>query len=265
MAYLVLNRYFSHDWGRQMPKREFLEELITEIKGKHPGTAFIAEAYDGWDDLSRAGFDLVYSKNSMDRPGGHTGWYDALKSRDPSTIRGAIRREAFLDWQEGGSEGLAFTGNHDEDSPERAFGQWMEGATFLTLLQPGSLLFYGSAEIGFDAAVPTEGKPLPFSVPVKIDWSHPDAEAKRFHDETFKLAREVHAALGPSDMEALPLGGEPPWVGYLLVSRDPKGLKAAAVIVNPTGQDAAVQIDEPRLGIHYRGTLPALSYRLVRF
>lgn len=263
MAYQILNRYFSQNWRRAMPKREFLEELITETKGKHPGVAFIAEGYDGWDELSRAGFDLVYSKNDMGRAGGHAGWYDALVSRDPARIRRAIRREAFLDWQRGGADGLPFVGNHDEPAPRRALGPWTEGATFLTLLKPGSLLFYGSAEIGFDRPEPHEHKPIPFSVPVVIDWSKPDAELKRFHEETFRLSREVHRALGPSSLEPLPKDGEPPWVGYLLQPERPGSLQGAAVLANPTGREVTAEFDAS--GVRRRELLPPFGYRLVRF
>lgn len=265
MAYQVLNRYFSRNWRRAMPRREFLDEMTTEIKGKHPGTAFIAEAYDGWDELSRCGFDLIYSKNEIGRLGGHTGWYDAMASRNPAWIRGAIRREAYLTWQRGGSESLPFVGNHDEPSPRRVLGPWMEGASFLTLLKPGSLLFYGSAEIGYDAAVPQEHKPLPFSAPSKIDWSKPDAEIKRFHDETFKLAQELRAALGPAELRPFSSDGEPAWVGYLLVPERPGRLKAAAVLANPTDREVQVEFTEPDLGVQHRATLPPFGYRLVRF
>ncbi|MBI4348608.1 MAG: hypothetical protein HY553_17350 [Elusimicrobia bacterium] len=263
MAYQVLNGYFSRNWRRPMPKREFLEELITEIKGRYPGVAFIAEGYDGWDELSRAGFDLTYSKNDMGRAGGHAGWYDALVSRDPAWIRRAIRREAFLDWQRAGADGLPFVGNHDEPAPRRALGPWTEGATFLTLLKPGGLLFYGSAEIGFDRPEPHEHKPIPFSVPVTIDWSRPDAELKRFHQETFRLSREVHAALGPARIEALPKEGEAAWVGYLLVPERAGRLQGAAVLANPT--DRPVPAEFHAFGAVRRELLPPFGYRFVRF
>jgi glycosidase len=265
MAYLELNGLFGRTWQKQMPRREFLEELTTEVKARHPGTAFIAEGYDGWDDLSRVGFDLIYSKNDMQRPGGHWGWYDSLQSRDPGRIRAALRRAAYLAWQKGGADGTAFVGNHDEAAPRRAFGPWTEGATFLTLLRPGSLLFYGSQEIGFDRPDPREPKSIPFGVPVSVDWQNPDARLKAFHDDAFRQAREVHAALGESDLQVLPSGGEPPWVGYLLVPREPAGLRAAAVLANPTDREVEVFFEEPRLGVRWSGRLPPWGYRLVRF
>jgi len=270
MAYLDLNDFFRQTWGFElggpMPEREFMEELTTEVKSQFPGTAFIAEGYDRWDDLSKAGFDLIYSKNSMERPGGHQGWYDSLASRDPGQIREAIRRASYLHWQEGASGGLSFIGNHDEASPQRAFGPWTGGASFLTLMMPGGLLFYGSQEVGFDQPDPREPKSIPFGVPVEIDWKA-DPSVKRFYDETFRLSGWLRAELGEADVEALPWEGDPQWVGYLLKPRRPKpgGPKAVAVLANPTGGNVDVRFRQPQLGIDYSGTLAPFGYDLARF
>ena len=252
MAYQVTNHYFSRNWRRPMPGREFLEELITEVRADAPATGFIAEAYDRWDDLSKAGFDLIYGKNNIDRPGGHQGWYDALGSRDPGWIREAIRRAAYLRWQAGGSDALDFVGNHDEPAPERAFGPWRRGAAWLTLLMPGNLLFYGSQEVGFDRPTPAEPKSLPFSVPVQVDWKG-DPETARFYRETFSRAAALR---DEGDWEIRPLDGAAQgWAGYLLVSD--RGAKAA-VLANPS--DRAVPVNFPT----YSAILPAFGYALVR-
>ena len=166
MAYQVLNAYFGRNWGVRLPRREFLEELITEVRTDYPGTGFIAEAYDGWDALSSSGFDLIYGKNNIGRPCGHHGWFDALASRDPGWIREAVRRAGFLHWQTGGADMMDFVGNHDEAGPQRTFGPWARGASFLTLMMPGSVLFYGSQEIGYDKPnLEKEPKSIPFSHP----------------------------------------------------------------------------------------------------
>ncbi len=271
MAYQILNRYFQRNWKGdevQMPRREFLEELITEIKGKYPGTAFIAEGYDGWDELSRVGFDSIYGKNTMERPGGHVGWYDALTSRDPAHIRAAIERQAFLHWQEGGSGMLSFIGNHDEAAPLRAMGPWMEGASFLTLLLPGSLLFYGSQEIGFDAsnADPNvEGpKSIPFGRPVQVDWKNADPKISRFYRQTFSLAGELKRDAPAPRLEPIAAEGKD-WVGYWLRPSKPGRLRAAAILANPSEREAEVRLEDPELGVQYQGSLPAFGYRLIRF
>jgi len=271
MAYQVTNAYFNRNWGGEMggvpPRREFLEELITEVKARYPGTAFLAEGYDRFDDLSKAGFDLIYSKNNIGRAGGHTGWYDAMTSRDPGWIRESIRRQSFLDWQSGGMSQVTFIGNHDEPAPARALGPWMAGSTFLTLMMKGALLFYGSQEIGFDAAVPNEHKSIPFSVPVSVDWKNADPEITRFHNETFRYATAAHAALGETETIPLPLDGWPRWTGYLLKAKSPRsgGLRGLAVLANPNDHSVDYAFEYPELGVRRSGTLDAFGYTAIPF
>ncbi len=269
MAYQVTNAYFNKNWAGEMggppPRREFLEELITEVKARYPGTAFLAEGYDRFDDQSKAGFDLIDSKNDIGRPGGHKGWYDSMTSRDPGRIREAIRRQAYLDWQDGGMSQVTFIGNHDEPAPARALGKWMAGSSFLTLMMKGATLFYGSQEIGFDAAVPHEHKSIPFSVPVKVDWENADPDTTRFYNEAFRYATAAHAALGETETIPLPLEGWPRWTGYLLKSKSPNGLRALAVIANPTDHSVDVSFEIPELGISHSQTLEAYGYASVQF
>ena len=270
MAHLITNAVFGGTWageaGGSMPQREFLEEMTTELKTRFPGVAFMAEAYDRWDDLSKAGVDLIYGKNNQTYSGGqHLGWYDAMAGRNPGWIRGALQRSEFLQWQTGGSDMLDMVGNHDEPAPGRVFGQWERGATFLTLMNPGSLLFYGSAETGFDGAVPNgEQKPLPFSVPTQIDWANADRETARFYNDTFQQASEIKGLLGEPEMTVL--RGDTPWVGYLLTPKDPAqaSIKAAAVLANPTGQTVQVSFKDARLGVEYNGSLPPYGHALVK-
>ena len=268
MAYQVTNAYFNKNWAGEMgsapPRREFLEELITEVKARYPGTAFLAEGYDRFDDLSKAGFDLIYSKNDIGRAGGHKGWYDAMTSRDPGWIRESIKRQAFLDWQDGGMSQVTFIGNHDEPAPATALGEWMAGSSFLTLMMKGATLFYGSQEIGFDAAVPHEHKSIPFSVPVSVDWSKADPDTTRFYDETFRYAQAAHAALGETETIPLPLEGYPRWVGYLLKSKSPDGLRAIAVVANPNDHSVEYEFEVPELGIRRSGTLDAYGYSAIQ-
>lgn len=261
MAYIVLNRNFARSWHKAMPPGEFLAQLISTARGAAPATAFIAEAYDDWDSLSRTGFDLAYGKNDMGRPGGHVGWYDALQSRDPGRIGAALRRAAFLDWQTGGMGMLEFIGNHDEASPKRAFGPWMYGASHLTLLLPGNLLFYGSQETGFDAYDPREPKSIPFCVPVVVDWKKGDPEAKRFYDTAFVEARRVRAELGASDLIALDGAGDG-WAGYLLASRT-NGRKVV-VVANPSDRWVHVKVDRPEYGLQIDRWYSPLDYGVIR-
>ena len=265
MAYLDLNANFSKTWGVSMPQREFMEQLITSIKAAYPATAFLAEGYDDWDALSACGFDLLYGKNNMDRPGGHTGWYDAVQSRKPGRIRAALERVEYLQWQKGGSDMLDFIGNHDESSPERAFGPWMRGASLLTLLLPGGQLFYGSQEIGFDAGggPDVEPKSIPFNVPVLVDWQHADPAVSQFYQDTFRAAIALRGQLGDPSLKALRPQGDPAWVGYALIAAGAKK-PGALVLANPTDQSVAVDFQDSRLDTGWVGTLPAYGYTVVQ-
>ena len=263
MAYLDLNANFGRTWGVSMPRREFMEQLITETRAGYPATAFMAEGYDNWDELSACGFDLIYGKNNMDRPGGHVGWYDALQSRSPGWIRAGLERVEFLQWQKGGSDMLDFIGNHDEASPERAFGPWMQGASFLTLLMPGAQLFYGSQEAGFDAggSEGQEPKSIPFNFPVQVDWKS-DPGTSEFYREAFKAAAGVRAGLKNPTLRALRPQGEPGWVGYALTAPGAKK-PGLLVLANPTPGSVAVDFHDDRLGTGWTGTLPPYGYAAV--
>ena len=263
MAYLDLNANFTRAWGVAMPQREFLEELISTVKAGCPATAFIAESYDDWDELSACGFDLIYAKNGMARPGGHTGWYDALQSRDPDRIRAAIDRAEFLQWQKGGADMLAFIGNHDEAAPARAFGPWTRGAALLTLLLPGGRLFYGSQEIGFDQPGSSEPKSLPFNEPVEVDWGNADCEVARFYGETLRTAEALRRHLEAPRLKALHPQGAPAWVGYALVAPG-QNRPGALVLANPSEQEAAVDFHDPELKTGWVGTLPAFGFAVVQ-
>ncbi|MFA6003009.1 MAG: alpha-amylase family glycosyl hydrolase [Elusimicrobiota bacterium] len=263
MAYLDLNANFSRTWGARMPETEFMDELLTAVKSAHPGTAFIAEGYDNWDELSACGFDLIYSKNNMDRPGGHIGWYDALQSRDPGWIRAALERAEYLHWQVGGADMLAFIGNHDEAAPARAFGPWLRGASLLTLLLPGSQLFYGSQEVGFDHPAGTEPKSIPFGVPVQVDWREAVPDITQFFHAAMYASRAIRSALDGPRLRVLRAAGSPDWVGYALFA--PGGSRPELlVLANPTDHAAIVDFQDPSLGPGWIGSLPPFGYTVVQ-
>ena len=263
MAYLDLNANFSRTWGVRMPPREFMEELLTSVKAAYPATAFVAESYDNWDELSACGFDLIYAKNNIERPGGHAGWYDALQSRSPGWIRAAVERAEYLQWQKGGSDMLDFIGNHDEASPARAFGPWMRGASFLTLLLPGGGLFYGSQEVGFDHPDPREPKSIPFGVPVQVDWKNADPAVAEFYRDVFRAAQALRERLGTPALKALRPRGDPAWVGYALVAPG-ESRPGALVLANPTDRTVSVDFHDAALGTGWMGTLPPYGYALVQ-
>ncbi|HAT71899.1 MAG TPA: hypothetical protein DCS63_03690 [Elusimicrobia bacterium] len=258
MAYLALNNVFSRTWARSMPRDEFYRQLIWTVKAAKPSAAFMAEAYAYQEDLGACGFDTIYSKHEDARPEGQTGWYNTTEAGNSAQLASAINRAAFLAWQSGGAGAVLFIGNHDEPAPETVYGRRLPAALALTLLYPGSVMMYSGAEIGYNAAVPAEHKPLPFSVPCEVNWSGGNSAVKNTYQEVLALAARLRAELGACDIEPLWPGPGQGWTGYMLISKDKPGLRRA-VIGNLTG--GATRADVPQAG--FGGTLQSGEYRVL--
>jgi len=258
MAYLALNNVFSRTWQKSMPSEEFYRQLIWTVKAAKPSAAFMAEAYAYQEDLGACGFDTIYSKHEDARPEGQTGWYNASESGNASAMQSSINRNAFLAWQAGGAGSVMFAGNHDEPAPERVYGRRLPAALALTMLYPGSVMVYSGAEIGYDAYLPTEHKPLPFSAPCEINWDGGDPWVKRVYQDVFSLAERTRSELGDYDIEPLwPAPGQA-WAGYILKSKDKPGLRRA-VIGNVTWNSTRAEL--PQAG--FNGTLAPGEYRVL--
>jgi len=258
MAYLALNNVFSRTWQKSMPSEEFYRQLIWTVKAAKPSAAFMAEAYAYQEDLGACGFDTIYSKHEDARPEGQTGWYNASESGNASAMQSSINRNAFLAWQAGGAGSVMFAGNHDEPAPERVYGRRLPAALALTMLYPGSVMVYSGAEIGYDAYLPTEHKPLPFSAPCEINWDGGDPWVKRVYQDVFSLAERTRSELGDYDIEPLwPAPGQA-WAGYILKSKDKPGLRRA-VIGNVTWNSTRAEL--PQAG--FSGTLAPGEYRVL--
>ena len=258
MAYLALNNVFSRTWQKSMPSDEFYRQLISTVKAAKPSAAFMAEAYAYQEDLGACGFDTIYSKHEDARPEGQTGWYNASESGNASAMQSSINRNAFLAWQAGGAGSVMFAGNHDEPAPERVYGKRLPAALALTMLYPGSVMVYSGAEIGYDAYIPTEHKPLPFSAPCEINWDGGDPWVKKVYQDVFALAERTRSELGDYDIEPLwPAPGQG-WAGYILKSKDKPGLRRA-VIGNVTW--TSTRADLPQAG--FSGSLAPGEYRFL--
>ncbi len=189
MAHLDLNNVFSRTWQKSMPHEEFYRPMIREVKSAKASVAFVAEAYSFQEDLSACGFDAIYSKYETGRPEGQTGWYETSVGGNSYEIGSSINRVAFLAWQNGGAGSVVFVGNHDEPAPETVYGKRLPAALMMTMLMPSSIMVYSGAEIGYNAAIATEHKPLAFSVLTEIDWSGGDAWVKKTYRNIFSIAQ----------------------------------------------------------------------------
>ncbi|MFH1619531.1 MAG: alpha-amylase family glycosyl hydrolase [bacterium] len=260
MSYNVLNTVFARNWKKQMPSEEFLSGLIREVKAIKPSTAFIAEAYANQEDLAACGFDTIYSKYETSRPEGQTGWYDCSAGANALEQQSGINRAAFLAWQKGGAGAVNFIGNHDEKAPEKVYGARLPAALAMTMLLPGSIMVYSGAEIGFNAAQPWEEKPLPFSVPVQVDWNGGDQWVKSVYRDVFAVSNKVRAEMGEYEIKPLwPSNGEQ-WTGYVMESKTHPGMKKA-VIANMTWQ--ATQVNAAPIGGTFRGSLQPGEYKII--
>ena len=258
MAYLALNNVFARTWGKSMPHEEFYRQLIWTVKAAKPSAAFMAEAYAYQEDLGACGFDTIYSKQEDSRPEGQTGWYNATEAGGASQIQSSVNRAAFLAWQTGGAGSVMFIGNHDEQAPEKVYGRRLPAALALTFLYPGSVMMYSGAEIGYDAATSGEQKPLPFSVPCRINWSAGDPAVKKTYQDVLALSARMRAELGDYEIEPLWPGPGQAWAGYIMKSKDKPGLRRA-VIGNITWNSTRAEV--PQAG--FSGSLEPGEYRVL--
>ncbi|MCG2726264.1 MAG: hypothetical protein L6420_08460 [Elusimicrobia bacterium] len=258
MAHLDLNNVFSQTWHKSMPYEEFYMPMIREVKSIKASVAFIAEAYSFQEDLSACGFDAIYSKYETGRPEGQTGWYETSAGGNSYKIGSSINRVAFLAWQNGGAGAVVFIGNHDEPAPETVYGKRLPAALIMTMLMPSSVMVYSGAEIGYNAAIPTEHKPLPFSVPTKIDWSSGDSRVKETYQNAFSISNKIRSEMGDYDIKPLWPRDSGYWSGYVMISKTNPNLKKA-VIGNITWNSAAVNIPEYQISL----TLEPGEYKII--
>jgi hypothetical protein len=132
MAMLFLNSVFERTWTARagaQPTTEYWVDVISYVKGTHPGFLFIAEAY--WNlewELQQLGFDFCYDK----------ALYDRLEHTDAENVR--LHLCAALTYQ---NKLLRFIENHDEPRAAATFSPAKERAVALAVATlPGMKLFH---------------------------------------------------------------------------------------------------------------------------
>jgi hypothetical protein len=146
MAMLLLSDVFEKTWG-SCPARgecasgEFWAGALDDVRGRHPGFRFIAEAYWGLEGrLVSLGFDYVYDK----------GLYDALRASDMGAVDRAVGwNEARL------LTGMRFLENHDEPRAAASF-PGHEAAAVAALTLPGGRLLHEGQDRGARTRLPVQ-------------------------------------------------------------------------------------------------------------
>jgi hypothetical protein len=258
-AYQMLNRYFQVNWSgelaRELPEREFLEELITRVKIEFPHVVIAAESFTDFDKLAECGVDLIYGLTSMERNGGHIhqGWHEALLSGSADKIRQAIEREEFLVWQVGGPSTICFWQHIDRAAIEYEFEESMKyAAAVLTVLKPGALSVYNGAEVCIDTRCPEDGKVSSFNIPWQIDWNRSELPFSKFMRQLFLVAAQVREEFGEQTQlrTIYPIASENgnEWVGYTIRSGDSSVVGGVHVLVNLSDTPTTAHFFDPLTG-----------------
>jgi hypothetical protein len=269
-AYQMLNRYFEANWSgelaRELPEREFLDELITRVKVEFPHVVVAAESFTDFDRLAECGVDLIYGLTSMERNGGHIhqGWHEALLSGSADKIRQAIEREEFLVWQVGGPSTICFWQHIDRAAIEYEFEESLKyAAAVLTVLKPGALSVYNGAEVCVDTRCPEDGKVSSFNIPWQIDWSRRELPFSKFIRQMFLVAAQIREEFGEQTQLETIYPIDPvfnnEWVGYTIRSSDPVVGGGVHVLVNLSDEPTTAHFIDPitgrgcRVGLGARG------------
>jgi hypothetical protein len=132
MAMLLINEVFARTWGDRVggpPARQFWMQVIPEVRRRHPGMLFVAEAY--WDlewALQRQGFDYCYDKRL----------YDRLLHEGAGQVRAHLL--ADIDYQRGL---VRFLENHDEPRAAATMPRDQERAAAVVIATlPGLTLWH---------------------------------------------------------------------------------------------------------------------------
>jgi hypothetical protein len=132
MAMLLINEVFARTWGDRVggpPAMQFWMQVIPEVRRRHPGVLFVAEAY--WDlewALQRQGFDSCYDKRL----------YDRLLHEGAGQVRAHLL--ADIDYQRGL---VRFLENHDEPRAAATMPRDQERAAAVVIATlPGLTLWH---------------------------------------------------------------------------------------------------------------------------
>ena len=272
MSYFVLNqRFYKHwlgvlEWERDQAQgwmrenlsalivefkarqnalgnREYLEEMMSAIRNVNPEAFQIDEAYEEFEALSRSGSHARYNK---------VGLYDAMVSRNPDWIRGALGELVFRSWQRGGAGLVNFVGTHDagEGNPVDKLGAQFRPALAMAMAVSPTLTYNG-LELGTGQSRMLQGdlsqsrdteKAIPFDVKVKINWNDPDEANKEFFRLVTDFSRRNQPIIQGGAMDVLAPREATPIVAYSAGRRDADGRQRAILVASNFGQNRAAGV-----------------------
>ncbi|MFI7320538.1 alpha-amylase [Streptomyces venezuelae] len=171
MAMLLMNDVFARTWGRYAgfaPQEEFWPAVFADVRRRHPGMVFAAEAY--WDlewALQQQGFDFCYDKRL----------YDRIVHEDAESVRQHL--QAPVDYQR---RLVRFLENHDEPRAASTLSPDKERAAAVVVATlPGATLWHEGQFTG-------RRTQLPVFLDRRPD-EEPDTALRAFHE---RLLSAVH-------------------------------------------------------------------------
>lgn len=146
MAMLLANRIFAGTWhgyysDHAVPKTEFWEDIIPDVKTRHPDFLFMAEVYWNMEyDMQQQGFDFTYDKTL----------YDRLVRDHPRDVR--VHLVSDISYQR---RLVRFIENHDEPRAYVSLGpRKSRAAAALIATLPGAALLHDGQFTGRRAKLP---------------------------------------------------------------------------------------------------------------
>ncbi len=257
------------DMGYRMPDG-LLGYVIDAVRAVKPRVGFLGECCNDAhrERLSAEGFDVLYFKP----------WFDSMRRRQGSHAQAAkaIDRAGFLAWQRGIASSCVYVTHHDEAALRRDFKDIERQVSYLTLLHPGAMIWYGGQEVLHDAGenagdmLDDRRKAIPFGAhrdAVRINWGK-SPEFAAFFKNACNTANHIRALYGPGcRAEPLPVRGghkPDPAAGYYLVNA--AGTRAAAVLVNFDNEnDVTLVLEDKTLGVLQQVYLKPGQCRFVEF
>lgn len=165
MAMLLLNEVFRSTWSDfpvsfKAAPGEFWAHAIREVRRRHPGFLFLAEAYWGREmELLRLGFDFAYDKEALDHLVARN--HQAFLRHVRDHVRFRLEARAH------------FLENHDEERAAARFSLAEQRSYTATLLAlPGLCLLHQGQLSGAMRRLPVQLRrdPLELGAPVFTSW-----------------------------------------------------------------------------------------------